>query len=379
MPAHNKKQRPLVAVIGAGVVGLTTALLLQCNHYDVTIIASEFPKRGKAHPDYSSAKAGAHWRPVCDEDDARAQEHDTISYKAFKELAKYSDSGIKMQDAIDYYDFNPSGHGRQYPWWSRVVDGFKQIPSTNPDFPIAYTYKTAVITPSIYLHFLLQQFKKAGGHVQQRTLSHMMEAAHWVGTKAKPVKIIINCTGVRARYLGGAQDLQCFQTRGQTAVVRASWIHETVTWISKTGEIMYVIPRSNGEVVLGGSREAHQNNEAVSPTKTTHILKTIIRRYPKILMPGTSEAYAASPDILTKFDIVDQAVGFRPSRTGGVRVEVEHSRTGAGQYVLIGHNYGHGGAGFQSSWGTAYDLIKAIEKAEQEEVLQKQQYEIARL
>ncbi|KAF9895929.1 hypothetical protein BX616_008514, partial [Lobosporangium transversale] len=54
------------------------------------------------------------------------------------------------------------------------------------------------------------------------------------------------------------------------------------------------------------------------------------------------------------------AVGFRPSRTGGVRVEVEHSR-------------------FQSSWGTAYDLIKAIEKAEQEEVLQKQQYEIARL
>ncbi|KAF9916031.1 hypothetical protein BX616_004788, partial [Lobosporangium transversale] len=246
MPAHNKKQRPLVAVIGAGVVGLTTALLLQCNHYDVTIIASEFPKRGKAHPDYSSAKAGAHWRP------------------------------------------------------------FKQIPSTNPDFPIAYTYKTAVITPSIYLHFLLQQFKKAGGHVQQRTLSHMMEAAHWVGTKAKPVKIIINCTGVRARYLGGAQDLQCFQTRGQTAVVRASWIHETVTWISKTGEIMYVIPRSNGEVVLGGSREAHQNNEAVSPTKTTHILKTIIRRYPKILMPGTSEAYAASPDILTKFDILVQ-------------------------------------------------------------------------
>lgn len=30
---HPKHERPLVAVIGAGVVGLTTALLLQCNHY----------------------------------------------------------------------------------------------------------------------------------------------------------------------------------------------------------------------------------------------------------------------------------------------------------------------------------------------------------
>ncbi|KAI1316089.1 hypothetical protein EDD11_010478 [Mortierella claussenii] len=360
----NKQERPLVAVIGAGVVGLTTALLLQCNHYDVTVIASEFPKDEKAHADYASPKAGAHWRSMCDEDDMRAKEHDTVSYRTFQELAKVPESGIKILDAVDYFDCNPTGHEDRYPWWSKVVDNFKQIPSTNTDFPIAYSYKTPVITPSVYLHFLLHQFQRAGGHIQHRTLSHIKEAALWVGTVQRPVKIIINCTGFRTRYLGGAQDLTCFQTRGQTAVVRASWIHETVTWISKTGSIMYVIPRSNGEVVLGGSHEAYQNNASVSGVKTTGILKTIIERYPKILTPGSSAAYAANGDLLSKFDIVDQKVGLRPSRLGGVRVDIEHGRTGSGQHVLIGHNYGHGGAGYQSSWGTAYELFKMLKKAE---------------
>lgn len=72
--------------------------------------------------------------------------------------------------------------------------------------------------------------------------------------------------------------------------------------------------------------DVHHSNYLVSGTKTTHILRTIIQRYPKILTPGTTPAYAANPDLLSKFDIVDQKIGFRPSRIGGVRVEVEHGR-----------------------------------------------------
>ncbi|KAF9090393.1 hypothetical protein BGX29_011507 [Mortierella sp. GBA35] len=336
------QERPLVAVIGAGVVGLTTALLLQCNHYDVTIISDEFPWE-KPKADYASPKAGAHWRSMCDEDDERAKGHDTVSYRTFQELAKDPESGVRIREAIDYFDFNPTGHNGQDPWWSKIVDDFKKIPSTNADFPIAYSYKTPVITPNVYLKFLLHQFKKAGGHVQHRKLSHVAEAALWVGTRPKPVKVIVNCTGFQARQLGGVNDIR-----------------------AKTGSIMYVIPRTNGEVVLGGSHEAYQNNESVSGTKTTHILKTIMKRYPKILTPGSSAAYAASPDLLSKFDIVDQKVGFRPSRVGGVRVEVEHGRTGCGQHVLIAHNYGHGGAGYQSSWGTAQETLELIQKAEKE-------------
>ncbi|KAG0328949.1 hypothetical protein BG004_002431 [Podila humilis] len=354
-------ERTLAVVIGAGVVGLTTAHLLQCNGYDVTIIAADFPKDPRS-PDYASTKAGAHWRSMCDEDDLRAQEYDRVSYRTFEELAKEPESGVNIRRAVDYFDHNPTGKNDGLPWWSSVVKEFEQISGT-AEFPIAYAYQTPVITPAVYLHFLMQQFQKAGGKFQHRQLTHIVEAAMWVGTKPKPIKVIVNCTGHKARTLGGVNDQRCYQTRGQTAIVRASWIHETITWISKSGHIMYIIPRSNGEVVLGGSHEPHQASTAVSGTKTTHILKTLIERYPKVLPPGSTAAYAANPDLMSKFDIVEQKIGFRPSRIGGVRVEVERGYTGYGEQVLIAHNYGHGGAGFQSSWGTAYDLIRLIEQA----------------
>ena len=40
--------------------------------------------------------------------------------------------------------------------------------------------------------------------------------------------------------------------------------------------------------------------------------------------------------------------------------------TGCGEPVLIAHNYGHGGAGYQASWGTAYEVLKRVEEAEKE-------------
>ncbi|KAF9398128.1 hypothetical protein BGZ94_006093, partial [Podila epigama] len=98
-----------------------------------------------------------------------------------------------------------------------------------------------------------------------------------------------------------------------------------------------------------------------------------------ILTPGSTASYESNPDLLCNFDIVDQKVGFRPSRQGGVRVDVEYGRTGSGQPVLIAHNYGHGGAGYQSSWGTAYHVLKMIEQARPENVIVDYSLERARL
>lgn len=114
MPKHHDK--PLAAVIGAGVVGLTTALLMQSNGYgtfvrfdifsgeqasrlfcgqagliiafiiiliDVTVIAADFPRDPKS-PDYASTKAGAHWRSMCDEDDLRCQGKALIFFSGSK-------------------------------------------------------------------------------------------------------------------------------------------------------------------------------------------------------------------------------------------------------------------------------------------------------
>lgn len=56
-----------VVVLGAGVVGLTTAIALLESGFHVTIVAEHLP--GSFHPDYTSPWAGAIWRSFSDESD----------------------------------------------------------------------------------------------------------------------------------------------------------------------------------------------------------------------------------------------------------------------------------------------------------------------
>ena len=48
------------------------------------------------------------------------------------------------------------------------------------------------------------------------------------------------------------------------------------------------------------------------------------------------------------------------SRKGGPRIEVEKERKWS---VLVVHAYGHSGAGYQASWGTAERVLELVQKA----------------
>jgi D-amino-acid oxidase len=54
--------------------------------------------------------------------------------------------------------------------------------------------------------------------------------------------------------------------------------------------------------------------------------------------------------------VVRHAVGLRPMRENGPRVEKEKIRG-----VWTVHNYGHGGYGYQSSYGSAGAAVKLVE------------------
>lgn len=57
-------------------------------------------------------------------------------------------------------------------------------------------------------------------------------------------------------------------------------------------------------------------------------------------------------------DIIRQGVGLRPLRLDGVRLEKERING-----VRVVHNYGHGGYGYQSSYGCAQVAVKLVEDA----------------
>lgn len=56
-------------------------------------------------------------------------------------------------------------------------------------------------------------------------------------------------------------------------------------------------------------------------------------------------------------DIIRQGVGLRPVRLGGTRLEKE--RLGD---LWIVHNYGHGGYGYQSSYGCSQRVVTLVEE-----------------
>ena len=65
--------------------------------------------------------------------------------------------------------------------------------------------------------------------------------------------------------------------------------------------------------------------------------------------------------IIQNAKIVEKQIGFRPSRVGGVRLELEVLKTNHGPLKVI-HNYGHGGSGITLSWGCASEIVDIIKE-----------------
>lgn len=129
-----------------------------------------------------------------------------------------------------------------------------------------------------------------------------------------------------------------YPTRGQTVLVEQPLEPlESMFFRSPQrvdNDTTYVFQRPlGGGIVLGGCRENGNWNTEVDLEFSKQIIKKCCA-----LAPGLGR-----PEDLK---IIRHGVGLRPSRTDGPRIEAE---TGTGGLVVI-HNYGASGAGFQASW-----------------------------
>lgn len=71
-----------------------------------------------------------------------------------------------------------------------------------------------------------------------------------------------------------------------------------------------------------------------------------------------------APELLNEkgeFKVVSVQVGLRPMRKGGPRVEMEVLPDGA----AVVHEYGHGGAGYQNSIGSAKEVLRLLQVLQQ--------------
>jgi len=146
--------------------------------------------------------------------------------------------------------------------------------------------------------------------------------------------LVINCAGIGARAL--VQDTDLEPHRGQVAIV-SRIENPSCAVVCDDAPLMYAIPRTN-DCVFGGTNDI-SDDLAADPQTTSRIVAECSR-----------VLNIDQPNVLA------ERVGLRPFRRSGVRLERNRLRDGR---VVI-HNYGHGGAGFTLSWGSAREVLDTV-------------------
>jgi D-amino-acid oxidase len=306
-----------VVVIGAGVAGLTTAVVLVEAGARVHVIAEEVPGA-------TSLAAGAMWGPYLVEPKDKVDEWSRHSLEVFRELASDPATGVRLASGIE-----ASRHADAPPDWAITLPGFR--PCEPSELPAGYVsgYRCTVplIDMPVYLGYLQGRLTDAGASIEHRGLHSLADAG--------PASIIVNCTGMGARGL--VPDSELRPVRGQHVVVTNPGL--TDFFSEDTGlspDLLCVYPHGD-TVVLGGT--AIEGNGDLDADDAA--AKAILARCTQV-EPRLADAH-----------VVAHRIGARPTRRQ-VRVESERLQDG----MLVVHNYGHGGAGVTLSWGCAHEVQK---------------------
>ena len=251
------------AVMGSGVVGLTSARELQRRGFDVTIYAATVP------PDTTSNMSLAGFTPTSGlvqqtnrtpEWDAQFREAVTIAYRRLQLLAgpKYGISWIMNYSPTDNDQGGRGGGGGgaapgQAPLMPASIPNPRLVlgPGEHP-FPTRFAIERTEmrIEPSIYLDALMNDFLLWGGKVVIRKFETPNDVA------GLNENVIINCTGLGSKAL--FNDPELMPLKGQLTVLIPQ---SEITYSTSGGArppatpdagFVHMMPRSDG-IVLGGT------------------------------------------------------------------------------------------------------------------------------
>lgn len=315
-------RRADAVVVGAGVVGLTTAISLAEAGLATRVVAAEPPSAT------TSAAAGALWGMTrCGPLD-RCLSWARVGLAVLSELAASPDAGIRQVSGREV-----SARSGDWPEWAALVPDLRMCSADElgEGFAAGWFHTAPLVAMPVYLDYLLARYEAAGGTLSVAAVSSLTSPA------SIEAPVVVNCTGVGARDL--VPDPLVVPVRGQVVVVRNPGIEEFFVDHTMRGtDYVYVFPHGD-TVLLGGTAEEGAWDLAARPDVAERIVGDCSARFPA----------------LRGAEIVAHRVGLRPARAA-VRLEAED--LGGGR--VLWHNYGHGGAGVSLSWGCAREITSAV-------------------
>jgi D-amino-acid oxidase len=254
------------AVLGSGVIGLTTARELQDRGWSVTIYAAHVP------PDTTSNVAGAQWTPTAVFDRSRATPE---FLQTFHDASRRANRAFQLQAGpqygvswIDNYTLRRSPADRDEIDYARSVgieDLYADVetiaPASTPfALPLVRRFTTMQIEPNTFLPAIERDYFVRGGKLVIRTFGSPRDVA------ALDEPVVFNCTGLGARDLFGDPDLE--PVRGQLTILEPQL---EIDYVYLSPPSYYMFPRDDG-IVLGGTFD--RGNWSLEPDLATqqHIL-----------------------------------------------------------------------------------------------------------
>lgn len=306
-------------MVGGGVIGLTTAVVLAEGGHTVRVWTKDPVERT------TSAVAGALWWPYRIEPEELVGPWSLESLGVYTELAADPErTGVRLVAGVQG-GTRLDGLGA----WAREVPGMRAATAAEYG-PGGLWARLPLIDMPVYLAWLLRRLLAAGGTVETRAVADLAEA----GARAP---VVVDCAGLGARTL--ASDDTVYPVRGQLVVVANPGIE---TWFaapdpaSRATTHIFPFP---GRLVLGGTAEADDFSRVPDPAVAAAIVERCARIRPEI----------------AGAQVLGHLVGLRPARPA-VRIEREALPYGG----TVVHNYGHGGAGVTVAWGAARQAARLV-------------------
>ncbi len=374
-----------VLVLGGGITGLSTAIVLQSLGLSVTIVAEKLPEASiagdakittmpgdaKVATSYAMASAYPHNLKV-----KNLEQISDDSQAVFEHLCVTEKSGIELQELYEVFEDQPEDP----PLGSRrmKMEYFEGTPAqlktidpptrSGAEHLWGWKFDTYFADMPKYLAFLWSLFKSRGGTLKiQRIGADVMKDASG--------RLFVNCLGVGAiAFTGDSAPAKILRGK-QILVPKAPRLigkRQLPVAYNYTPKVE-IFPRGDGNPeylhffsridgwLLGQTREPGILNqtgewEGITSPVPTQNFNGIDIPIPMVELNRAILSNWLNAEFADEHLVAREGYRYYRDPAGsGVRLESE-----AKENAMIVHNYGHGGSGITMSWGCAIEAARIV-------------------